>query len=371
MRRTSFRLWMLTALTGLLVACSEVGYYAQCVTGQWHLLAQRRVIGEVIEDPATSPELRERLQTVMEIRDFASRELHLPENASYRTYADLNRPYAVWNVVATPELSLEPVTWCFPIAGCVPYRGYFDHNDAEAFARDLESKGYDVHHYGVPAYSTLTWFDDPVLNTFCLRAETDVAGLIFHELAHQKVYVKNDSAFNEAFAQSVELLGVERWLEAHGDRHQAQKYLEAYSREKDFVTLVLRARSRLAEIFSQPMSDDAKRSAKARTFDDFRREYAQLKDQQWGGFSGFDHWLKRPLNNAHFASISTYHTLVPAFQALFVRSRGNLDRFYREVADLGALEPDARKKMLAELLVESGELSRLAVEEKQGIPSGI
>lgn len=355
-------LWCLVALFCLpLVGCGEFNYYRQAALGQWQLLAQRRDIQELIGVEQTPADLKQRLELVQEIRDFASAELLLPDNRSYRTYADLKRPYAVWNVVAAPALSVDPVTWCFPVAGCVPYRGYFDQAAAQRFAQGLEGQGYDVHVYGVAAYSTLNWFDDPVLNTFVHYPEAHLAGLIFHELAHQQLYLKGDGTFNESFAQMVEQVGVERWLVSRQQQDKITVYRQYRSRQQEFIDLVLQTRQELENLYHSDLAEFAQLATKEQVLTEFHQRYATLK-QQWGGDGRFDGWVARPLNNSHFALVATYHTYVPAFFALLEQSAGDLRTFYRRAAELADLSSPQRDATLQALLVaETGEAVDSAV----------
>jgi len=331
----------------LIVSCTDVGYYAQCVSGHWQLMSQRRDIDKILAASDTSEALAQRLRRVLEIRDFASQALLLPDNNSYRCYADLGRAHAVWNVVSTPEFSLEPVSWCFPVVGCVSYRGYFQEEDALEFAQDMRSRGHDVHLYGVPAYSTLSWFDDPVLNTFCYADDPRLAGLIFHELAHQLLYVKGDTAFSEAFAQTVEQVGVERWLESRGQQQQIEQYHQRLQRRKDFLALLQQTRGRLDAIYRSPFDPGTMRAEKARVINEFRSEYDKLRSR-WGTEGSYDRWVEGPLNNAHFASVSMYHDLVPAFRLLLDEHSGDLRAFYRAVSELAELPPDERRQALGD-----------------------
>ncbi|GAB4509389.1 MAG: aminopeptidase [Sulfuricaulis sp.] len=331
-------LLLLTVVTG----CTSPGYYLHAVSGQIEILNKRRPMKEVLNDPATSPQTRRQLELVQRLRNFASQELRLPDNRSYRTYADLERPFVVWNVFATPELSLEPKQWCFVFAGCVSYRGYFAPDKAEKFAANLEQDGYDVYVGGVPAYSTLGWFNDPLLNTFIHRSEADLAGLLFHELAHQVVYVSGDTAFNESFATVVELEGVKRWFERHGTAQQAETYRQKIQRRKQFTTLVLKHKSRLAEIYASNLSDTEKRTTKAKVFEELRSDYAALK-KSWGGYADYDKWFDQDLNNAHLTAIGMYHQHVTAFQKLLAQQGGDLAAFYistKETANLPKNERD-------------------------------
>jgi predicted aminopeptidase len=332
----------------ILAGCSEISYYHQAALGQWQLLAQRRDIKALIAAQQTPADLKQRLGLVQAIRDFASAELLLPDNRSYRTYADLERPYVVWNVVATSPLSVDPVTWCFPVAGCVPYRGYFDEAAAQHFARRLEEQGLDVHVYGVPAYSTLNWFDDPVLSTFIHYPETHLAGLIFHELAHQQLYIKDDGTFNESFARTVEQVGVERWLKFRQQQDQMSAYRLYRSRQQEFIDLVLLTRRELEAVYLSNIAESAQLATKAQLLSKFHQRYAVLK-QQWGGDGRFDAWVKRPLNNSHFALAATYHDYLPAFFALLEQSGGDLRAFYRKVAELADLPSSRRDEVLRAL----------------------
>ena len=333
----------------LLTGCSELSYYRQAAAGQWHLLSQRRDIQELITADQTPDQLKKQLELVQRIRDFASDELLLPDNRSYRTYADLGRSYAVWNVVAAPALSVDPLSWCFPVAGCVPYRGYFDHEAALRFARRLDDQGYDVHVYGVPAYSTLNWFDDPVLNTFIHYPEAHLAALIFHELAHQKLYIKDDGTFNESFAQAVEMIGVERWLQYRQQDAGREAFALYKSRQQQFVDLILQTRRELDHLYRSDIPESEQLATKETLLNLFRQRYTALK-QQWNGDERFDNWVERPLNNSHFALVATYHFYVPAFLALLQQHDGDLQRFYQAAAEIAAMSTPERHAALQALL---------------------
>jgi len=341
------RFSVMVLLAPLLGGCANLGFYWQSVGGQMEIWNKERPIATLLADPTLSPDLKLRLESVLRMREFASRELDLPDNGSYRFYADLQRPYVLWNVFATPEFSIMPKEWCFVITGCVSYRGYFSQSEAERFADDERGRSYDVFVAGVPAYSTLGWFDDPVLNTFIHFPETEVARLIFHELAHQAVYVKDDSMFNESFAGTVEEEGVSRWLVENGSVEQRAAFDAAQQRKKDFVRLVLKYRSRLDGLYRSAISDAEKRESKRQIFSELRQEYTQLK-ASWGGFSGYDHWLPPQANNASLASVAAYTQLVPAFQRLLAAQDGNLARFYREVKEIAKLPKAERLARLKE-----------------------
>ncbi|QAU36168.1 aminopeptidase [Janthinobacterium sp. 17J80-10] len=331
----------------LMGGCAQLGYYVQAAQGQFSLMAQARAIDDWLADPAVAGKLKGQLAKVKEIRRFASKELHLPDNGTFTSYADLQRPYVLWNVVATPALSLQASQWCFPIAGCVNYRGYYSQEEAQAYAAELRSQNYDVHVSGVPAYSTLGWFDDPVLSTFVQYPEAELARLMFHELAHQVAYAPGDSRFNESFAVAVEELGVERWIKAHGDEKMRAAYRLHAARKQDFLALLLTTREALESNYASRASDARKIARKAEIFQSMQVAYGELK-QRWGGYAGYDRWFAEPLNNAHLALVATYHDLVPGFRTL-LQQESDLGNFYAAVRSISALEPQQRHQRLAAL----------------------
>ncbi|MBM3394085.1 MAG: aminopeptidase [Betaproteobacteria bacterium] len=332
-------------LSALMNGCGTVSFYWQAMNGQWELSRKSRPIGDVISDQATPESLRQRLRQVEHMRAFAVSELGLPDNASYRKYADLKRPFVVWNVFATGEFSVIPKEWCFPIAGCVGYRGYFKESAAQAFAADLRKRGHDVFVAGIPAYSTLGYLDDPVLNTFIGYSESEVARLIFHELSHQVAYVKDDTTFNESFATAVELEGVRRWLKAAGSPEMQIAFDAAQGRKRNFLQLIDKHKQALATLYGKGLPAAQTRAAKATVFREMLTEYETLK-QQWGGFAGCDFWFKQPLNNAQLASLGLYSALVPHFQNLLTQVNGDLPRFYAEVRKLTEMKAAQRQALL-------------------------
>jgi predicted aminopeptidase len=348
-RRTLIALAAVVVVAGV-AGCSTIGYYAQSISGHLAMLRSARPIPDVVADPATPEALRQRLLRAQRIRAFASSELGLPDNASYTEYADLHRPYVVWNVFATRELSLDLKQWCYPVIGCAGYRGYFDRDAAERAASALRSDGYEVNVTGVPAYSTLGWFPDPLLNTFIGGSEGQVASMVFHELAHQVVFVGGDTPFNESFATAVEREGVRRWLAANDDPALRRSYAEFARRRQDFVDLLLKYRDALDLLYKSGASDDVKRAGKRRLFAELKEAYGELRTS-WGGYGGYDRYFAQELTNAHLASIGAYNALVPAFDALLDREGGDLPRFYAEVRRLSRLSRDDREAQLRGLVV--------------------
>lgn len=340
------RLFVPLCLLFLLNGCSSAGYYGQLMQGQWQLLQAREPVAQILADPSRDPRLREQLQRAQAARNFASEHLHLPDNRSYRLYADIGRPLVVWNVFATPEFSLAPLTHCFPIAGCVAYRGYYSQSGARGEAALQKLAGRDVYVGGVEAYSTLGWFDDPILNIMLGWGDERLATLIFHELAHQRVYVKDDTEFNESFATFVEQEGTRQWRAQRGLPPVASTLV---AQRDQFTALVLATRERLAALYAQPLSAQAMRTGKAAEFERLRREYRQLRDGPWQGDRRFDAWINGPMNNAKLLPFGLYDQWVPAFAGLFRQVAGDWRAFYDRAAALGKLPMDERRAELARL----------------------
>ena len=332
-------------LLSCLAGCAGVGYYYQAVSGQMELWRKSQPIDTLIGDTHTDPKLRERLELVKRVRDFATTELALPDNGSYRKYADLQRPYVVWNVFATEEFSMKPLDWCFPFAGCVAYRGYFSQKEAEEFGDGLRAKGRDVFVSGIPAYSTLGWFDDPILNTFIRYPDAEIARLVFHELAHQVIYVSGDTMFNESFATAVELEGMHRWLAHNGTPAQQAAYDTRQKYKQGFIALVLKHRDRLKALYASDLAVDEKRSRKGVAFAELKAEYESLK-LSWDGYAGYDRFFAGELNNAHIVPVATYSELVPAFRQLLAEKHGDFPSFYSAVREIGGLSKEKRAARL-------------------------
>jgi predicted aminopeptidase len=306
----------------------------------------RQSIERLIASEHTDAALRSQLAAVREARDFASQALGLPDNASYRTYSALGRPYVVWNVVAAPEFSVEPRQWCFPITGCIAYRGYFRERSAQRYAGQLRQQGNDVLVAGVSAYSTLGRFADPVLDTMMRYGELELISTIFHELAHQRVYVKNDSEFNESFAMTVEQVGLERWLAAHDRSAELQAYLEHRQWQRTTVEQLAAARRELAMLYATAEPADQKRLHKQQLLRN-ASESILSSERARGARSGYDAWLDAGLNNAHLAAVATYHACIPAFQRLLAREQGDLAAFYAAAAQLGREKAAGRRRFCA------------------------
>lgn len=318
-------------------------YLMQAAAGQMDIAARRQPIVTLLADANTSETLRGRLAYVAEARDFASRELGLPDNGSYRSYADLERPYVVWNVFATDEFSVEPQRWCFPIAGCVVYRGYFSEASAQRYARRLRAAGKDTAVSGVAAYSTLGHFDDPVLNTMLGWSDARLAGTLFHELAHQVVYLPGESRFNESFATVVEETGLERWLMQRGRPAELADWRQRRWREEAFIDVLLRTREQLRRLYASDLSPARKRERKQYAFGLLKLEYARMREA-WSGGHGYDAWFDRTLNNAHLVPAATYYGCVPGLQRLLASVGGDLPRFYEQVRLLAKLDRAARER---------------------------
>jgi len=323
-------------------------YTSRVLSGGAGILSRRKPVEKVLASGELPPEQLRQLELTQSLREFAIAELGLPDNGSYTTFVQIDGQYVTWNVVAAPELSVEPLTWCFPIAGCISYRGYFKETRARKFAAGLEAKGNDVHVGGVDAYSTLGRYKDPVLSTFFSRRDTDLAGLLFHEMAHQRLYVKGNTAFNESFATVVELDGVRRWLAAEGRDDEIPALERSQELERRFTELLLSFRGRLVEVFEAEGSDEEKRLRKRKLFDELPSIYEAAK-RDWGGDARYDGWFARPLNNAHLAAVSNYHTWVAPLTELLRRSGDSMEEFFSRAEELGDLDPETRRERLESL----------------------
>ena len=326
--------------------CAGVSYYGQLASGQLQLLRAREPVSTVIADPGRDQLLRAHLTQSQKARTFASQQLQLPDNQSYRLYADIGRPFVVWNVFATPEFSLTPQNHCFPIAGCVAYRGYYSQSAARGEAALQRLQGMDVSIGGVEAYSTLGWFNDPIISSMMGWGDERLATLIFHELAHQRFYVKDDTEFNESFATFVEQEGTRQWRAFRGLAPDSGAQVQ---QRDQFIQLVLDTRTRLERLYTLPLPADQMRQRKADEFERLRGEYRQLRDSQWAGDKRYDAWINAPMNNARLLPFGLYDQWVPAFAALFRQVGGDWVKFYAAVEKLGALPVEKRKAALKAL----------------------
>lgn len=351
---------VLTMLIGL-GGCANLGYYWQNTQGHLAVMNAAKPVHEWLDDAKTPQATQHKLELSQRIRAFASAELKLPQNASYTRYADLKRSAVVWNVVAAPPYSLQLKTWCFAVVGCVTYRGYYSEAAAQEEAARVKAEGYEVNVYGVPAYSTLGYMNwaggDPLLSTFIHYPEGELARMIFHELAHQVLYVKDDTTFNESFATAVERIGGQIWLERHGSEAAKKEYAAFDQRRREFRAFTLRARERLEPIYKQNQQFAGIESAKnapesialqkQQAMQAMREDYAQLKIS-WGGFSGYDGWMSRA-NNASLGAIAAYDDLVPQFEAVFEKKGKDWAAFYAAIEGIVPLPKDARRAALRDM----------------------
>lgn len=336
----------LCVLSLLLIGCETISYYSQAARGQLSILSSRQDIEAMLASEKLSDEMADAFQQVLEIRDFAGTDLYLPVKDHYATYVQLDREHVVWNVFAAPEFSTQPLRWCFPVAGCVSYRGYFSEAEANRYADQLRARGYDVYVGGVDAYSTLGWFEDSVLSTVIKRQGSQLAGLIFHELAHQVAYVPGDTTFNESFATAVQREGVRRWL----DEEEQEGYLQTQDlnqqRRREFVRLVRQFRNQFSALYASGLPEAEMRAAKRDLQAGMRDAYDSLK-QSWGGYLGYDGWFDKSLNNAQLATVGSYNDLVPFFTNLLQEEGGDIRAFYRRVQDIAALDESERKSLVS------------------------
>lgn len=331
-------------LSALVSGCQSIEYYSQAVAGQSSIWMHQRDIEVVLSDPSVDSKTKAQLQTALHAREFASRVLKLPDNGSYSQYVDLERDYVIWNVVATPRYSVDAIESCFPVVGCVSYRGYYKKEAALEYAQQRKRAGFDVYVGGVSAYSTLGWFDDPMLSSMLLRSDAAIAGLIFHELAHQEVYIKDDTRFNESFATAVERIGLQQWGAAQSSNQELDDYFAQKQKRSEVVRLVLEFREQLREAYiaNAAASEDRLATVKRQQFKKLKSRYAELK-QANGGTPGFDRFFASGLNNASLALFGEYHGWVEAFGRLFEDSERNWEVFYAAVETLSR-KPEAERR---------------------------
>jgi len=337
---------IIALLTLLLAACASPAYYTQAAAGHLELMRQRQDVAEILSSQQADPALRGRLALATELRGFAVRELGLPDNGSYTQYVETGRDAVTWNVVATPELSLETRRWCFLVAGCVPYRGYFQREAAEKFAGALRNDGFDVDISPATAYSTLGWFKDPLLDIMLGYSDEQLAAVLFHELAHQQVYLRGDTGFNESYASFVEEAGVVLWLQASGRADRLEKWQSRQRAAARFDSLLLQTRSKLARLYASSAPEDEKRRAKGIVFEQLVADYRQLVSGPWNGSDFFAGWFDSELNNARLALFSSYRGGLCAFAALYREVGQDMHRFHARVAERASLEPAVRRAWL-------------------------
>ena len=354
----------LAGMIGLLAGCSTVGYYSQIVSGHMRIVMGKRPLAEIASDEAIDDSIKRRLDLAQRARLFGIEQLNLPNNESYTSFYDTGQEYVTWNVVAAEEFSLNPHNWCFPIAGCVSYRGYYSKEDAESYAAGFKEQGFDVTVNGATAYSTLGWFEDPLLNTMLDRSDPSIASLLFHELAHQQLYVGDDSTFNESFASFVEKEGLKQWqkneqqVNPQIDQSEMAKELEVRKRrQKEFIALLTSTRDSLAELYESASEPDEMRQKKKQRFEQMRVDYAALK-ASWDDYPGYDQWMSQEMNNARLVAVATYNDYVPAFEVLFKESGSSFDQFYVAALELSKLPLEDRTAEMQKLLARSSVASQ-------------
>ncbi len=339
-------------ITALSSGCSSIKYYAHMLGGQLEISSSAKPIPEIIDNLDKDEKLRAKLQLIQSAKQFANTRLNLPQNESYSEYADLGRQYVLWNVTAAPQLSLTPYKSCFPIVGCMNYRGFFSKESADEFAQELKTEGYDVYVAGVAAFSSLGWFNDPVLNTMIHWPDSRLAGLIFHELTHQKLYIDNDTSFNESLAVTVEIEGIKLWLKQQNKTEDLQRFLKQQQRQQQFLDIVFQARNKLIFLYQTPLSDKDKAIQKQLIFAGLLKNYQKLK-QSWNGYSGYDRWLNHDLNNAKLALLATYSQYVPALTQLLQQHNYNFNEFFSAAEKIAKLPQSERAIRLKSGITQS------------------
>ena len=341
--RTLLKRIVLTALgVWALGSCGTVKFYSQAAKGQWEILHKARPVTEVIADSKSSEALKRKLRLVQELREYARRELHLPVTEQFSDYTDLGRKHVVWVVFAAPEFSVEGKSWWYPLVGRLKYRGFFSEAEAQAQAEKLKAEGYDVHVSGTAAYSTLGWFNDPVLNTFIFREDAELAELVFHELTHARVFLPGDTDFNEALATAFAQAGVRKWLKHKGLPAELAKYEHDLAKDAEIVRLLLRTREELKTAYA---THEDKRAAKEECFAAMLKSYALIK-QRWTGDSRYDRYFATKMNNARLNTVATYFDLLPGFARLLDECGNDPERFFAKLEAMKPLPNDKRRALV-------------------------
>lgn len=345
--RSRLRQWAVPVLAALMLGgCSTVPFYAQSIGGHFKLLSARDPVDKLLADKSLDGKSLKRLERAQEARRFATERLALPDNDSYKSYVSLDRPYVLWSLFAAPALSLEPMQWCYPIVGCVPYRGYFSEDAAKKLKAKLERENLDVHISGVAAYSTLGWFADPLTSAMFRHGDAQLAHFIFHELSHQQLYFSGDANFNEAFAEAVAEAGVSLWYQSQNDKDRLEKYRKDLQFKTEFIDLLIATRDRLKALYANAISDGEKFGRKHAILKSLTSKYAGLKER-WQGYSDFDRWFDQPVNNARLVAISVYRDDVAAFKHLLKSCDENFPKFYETAKRLEKIPVAERRKILA------------------------
>ena len=339
-----YRTIALLLFTVLVSGCASVNYYAQSIQGQFEIIQKRQDIHSLLGNNKLPNSQRKSLETVLELREFSIKQLRLPHNNSYLSYADLGRDYVIWNIFATEEFSLSPIRWCYLIVGCLDYRGYFSKPDAKQHAAKLKGQGHDVYLGGVSAYSTLGWFDDPVLNTMLRWNDIQLATVMFHELAHQQLYIKNDTEFNESYAEAVATIGVIKWLEQSPDKNLLSEYIQSQSQEKQFISLVMRYKTLLTRLYRSKTNKQQLRRQKEAIFEQMREEYSVLS-RHWKK-KHYAQWFSSGINNAKLSAIVTYRQYTSSFLEIYKKLGKDLNRFYSLVISLSHCKQMKRIEIL-------------------------
>ncbi len=339
------RVLLFLLLLPLLTSCADLGYYWHTAKGHLAIMDKRVAIDDLLANPELDPTLKQRLELVRKIRRFAIDRLALPESGSYTDYAQLDRPYALQNLFAAPEFSTSLLSWCYPFAGCTNYRGFYEQQRLDDFVKTLKVDNNDIHIGRVPAYSTLGWFDDPVLSSFIDWPDHRLAGLLFHELTHQRIYIDDDSKFNESLASAVQQVGIRLWLKSHGEQAQLDRYDRSLLYRRDVVLLIESGRDRLADIYKSDQNDDWKREQKQKTFTSLRNQYEEISLKH-DYCDGFAKWFSKKLNNAKLGAVSTYNDLIPAFFAMINAHDNDFERFFDYAEKIGDMDKERRNQCL-------------------------
>jgi len=328
--------------------CGTIAYYSQAIKGQCQMLCCHQSVRKIAKDNTKPAKLRKQMQLVLNLREYAHSKLGMNPGENYLRFKRLNRKFALWVVYAAPEFDTRLKSWWYPVAGRFTSRGWFSEKAARRYAESLAAQGLDVHVGGAPAYSTLGWFDDPVLDTFINYSESDLAELIFHELAHGRFFLAGDATFNESFATATARAAVFKWLKDNRDTDAHDRYRAECLRHDTFIKLVLETRQKLDAIYISGVSEEMMRTQKVITIENLRNQIDRLHDED-PEYSRLARWAKRPLNNANLAAIAVYNQNVSAFSRMHERNDRDFRQYFEAVESLAKIPKTERELILKEL----------------------
>ncbi|MDP2602683.1 MAG: aminopeptidase [Deltaproteobacteria bacterium] len=326
-RSAGGKLVLITVLAGfgasILSACSPF-YVLRAAYEEGKILWRREPIAQFLEKSEVNQETQEKLKLVLAVREYARDVLKMNVGGSYTSYSYVDRPDLTYILTAAPKTELKPYTWWFLIVGRVPYKGYFSKADAEAAAADLQFEGYDTNIRPSAAFSTLGWFDDPLLSHLLRYDKVTLSEVVFHELFHNTLYVKGAGAFNESVANFVGgRAAIDFFRDRFGENStEHQKAIQAWQEELEFSDFMEKLGESLSKLYGKEISLEEKLRLREHIFESGKKEWEERIAARPGHrFRGF---AKQPLNNAVMIHYLLYLKNLELFEAVYEAKAKNL-----------------------------------------------